>query len=139
MIYVRYRRQNLKPTPPPSPVPEPSQALIDVYDKYPNLDGTQPFKPKAFKGHLDHVFAEFGRHMVDENKTLSKDNIEKIGEKNLESINDGLKKVLMTHGPEWFLCSACCDFCLYCDREKLMSSCLPCHSPPPASGFALDR
>ena len=110
MLYVRYCRQNLKPTPPPSPVPEPSQELIDVYDKYPNLDANAPFNPKVFRTHLDQVFEQFGKHMVDEIETLSKENIEKIGEKNLERINVGLKEVLMAHGPEWFLCSTCCEF-----------------------------
>jgi hypothetical protein len=110
MLYVRYCRQNLKPTPPASPVPEPVQDLVDVYNKHPNLDANQPFNPKVFRDHLDQIFAEFGRHMVHEIGTLSKENMEKVGEKNLERINEGLKKVLLAHGPEWFLCSACCKF-----------------------------
>ena len=64
------------------PSPEPSQELIAVYNKYPNLDANAPFNPKVFKTHLDEVFENFGRHMVDEIKTLNKENIEKIGEKN---------------------------------------------------------
>lgn len=109
MVYVRYCRQNLLPTPTPSPVPEPSQELLDVYNKYPILNSKESFNPKIFKTHLDEVFVVFGRHMVDEIKTLSKENIEKIGEKNFEKINMGVNKVLMALGPEWFLCSACCE------------------------------
>jgi len=110
MLYVRYCRQNLTPTPPPSPVADPSQELIDVYSKYPNLDATATFNPKVFRTHLDEVFEQFGRHMVDEIETLSRQNVEKIGEKNLEKVNVGLKEVLMAHGPEWFLCSTCCEY-----------------------------
>jgi hypothetical protein len=51
--------------------------------------------------------------MVEEIVTLRKENVEKIGEKNLERINKGLKKVLMAHGPEWFLCSALCEWSDY--------------------------
>jgi len=108
MLYVRYCRQSLKPTPPLSPVPEPSEELIDVYNKYPNLDARAPFNPKLFRTHLEEVFEQFGRHMVNEIQTLSKENIEKIGKENLERINVGLQEVLKAHGPEWFLCSTCC-------------------------------
>jgi hypothetical protein len=109
MLYVRYCRQNLKPTPAPSPVAEPSQELITVYNKYPNLDASAHFNPKLFRDHLDGAFEQFGRHMVEEIKTLSKENVEKIGEKNLDRIDVGLKKELMAHEPEWFLCSNCCE------------------------------
>jgi hypothetical protein len=140
MLYVRYCRQYLKPTPPLSPVAEPSQALIAVYDKYPNLDASAHFNPKVFRDHLDGVFEQFGRHMVEEIKTLSKENIEKIGEKNLERINVGLKKVLMDHEPEWFLCSNCCEYSDYVSAgEILTGSCLPSQDPSSIARFAVDR
>lgn len=106
MLYVRYCRQNLTPTPASSPIPEPSPALVAIYDKYPLLDATKPFDSQVFRKHLDEIIVIFGQHMVDEIETLRQDKIEQIGEKNLTEINAGIQKVLMAYGPEWFLCPA---------------------------------
>jgi len=139
MVYVRYCRQNLEPTPAPSPVSEPVEDLVDAYDKFPNLDADQPFNPKVFRTHLDQVFTEFGQHMVDEIETLSKANVEKIGEKNLNKINEGLQKALMAHGPEWFLCSMCCELSLRPGVGLMCSSWVPERDSSTADWFTLDR
>jgi len=106
MIYLRLCRQNLQPTPSNSPVPEPTADLIAIYEKYPELDAKPGFNPKVFRQHLDKVILVFGKHMVDEIYTLSKDKVEQVGEAEYKKIAAGLQEKLKAYGPEWFLCSA---------------------------------
>ena len=106
MLYVRFVRQNLSPAPPVSPVPEPTQDLLAIYQKYHNLNDALPFDAEALRKHLDQVIPVFAKHMTDEIETLNKDKIAQVGRKEYAAIDGRLKARLQAYGPEWFLCIA---------------------------------
>lgn len=104
MLYVRFCRQNLSPTPQVSPVPQPTGDLLAVYEKYTNLNDALPFDPKALREHLGPVIPVFAKHMTDEIETLSKEKIAQVGQKEYGAIDGRLRVKLQAYGPEWFLC-----------------------------------
>lgn len=106
MLYVRFCRDNLKPTPSTSPVPEPTADLLAAYDQFPSLNAQKPFSPKVLQHHLDQIISVFGKHMTEELDTLTKDKIAQVGEKEYATIDGQLRDKLKAYGPDWFLCIA---------------------------------
>ncbi|CAD6578401.1 MAG: hypothetical protein TREMPRED_002171 [Tremellales sp. Tagirdzhanova-0007] len=104
-LYLRKCRENLSPTPLPSPVPEPDEEINSIdLTKY-GLDPTKPFSPTVLRAHMDTWVLVLAQHLLEEIDTLKPELMKKIGEKELKAIDAVVVKSLQAYDPSWFLSS----------------------------------